>query len=152
MFTLTSDAFKAGEEIPDKYTYKLGAQCNGENYSPPLHWEGAPDETRSFVLTVIDPDGGNWVHWLLLNIPADITALPEAVNGPLIGIAGKNSFRETGYGGPCPPSGTHRYIFTLYALDTTLQVQPGTALTEVKPLLENHVLDQCELTALRTKK
>ena len=101
---------------------------------------------------MVDPDGGNWVHWLLLDIPADATSLPEAINGPAVGIPGRNSFGENGYGGPCPPSGTHRYIFTLYALDTTLNATPGISLKDAKSLFENHILAQCELTGLRSRK
>ncbi len=152
MFTMSSSAFASGEEIPDRYTYKLAAQCSGENYSPPLSWEGAPADTKSFVLTMVDPDGGNWVHWLLLDIPAGTSSLPEAINGPAVGIAGRNSFGGTGYGGPCPPSGTHRYIFTLYALDITLNAAAGSLLKDAKSLFENHILAQCELTALRSRK
>ena len=152
MFKLTSSAFTPGKEIPDRYTYKLGSQCNGENFSPPLSWEGVPAGTKSLLLTMVDPDGGNWVHWLLLDIPADVTSLTEVINGPEIGIPGRNSFGENGYGGPCPPSGTHRYIFTLYALDTTLNATPGISLKDAKSLFENHILAQCELTGLRSRK
>lgn len=152
MFVLISSAFENNGAIPEKYAYKLGTQCKGENYSPPLGWSGAPAGTESFLLTVIDPDGGNWVHWLLVNIPADLNALTEVVNGPEEGIAGHNSFGKNGYGGPCPPSGTHRYIFTLYALDTILEVEPGVSLEEVTPLFKNHILAQCQLVGLKSAK
>lgn len=152
MFVLSSSAFENNGTIPEKYAYKLGTQCNGDNYSPPLGWSGAPAGTESFLLTVIDPDGGNWVHWLLVDIPADLNALTEVVNGSEEGIAGRNSFGGNGYGGPCPPSGTHRYIFTLYALDTTLEVDPGVSLEEVTPLFKDHILAQCQLVGLKSAK
>ena len=151
MFKLTSVSFATGEEIPDRYTYKLGSQCSGENYSPALSWEGAPQGTETYVLTMIDPDGGNWVHWLLLNIPADTASLPETIGGPAVGIAGKNSFDASAYGGPCPPSGTHHYVFTLYALDTTLDVAPGITYQAARELFEDHILARCELTGLRSR-
>lgn len=149
MFTLTSSAFQDNGSIADKYTYHMGTQCSGENFSPALSWSGPPEGVKSFLLTVVDPDGGNWVHWLLLNIPADASSLEEAVDGPGIGTAGRNSFGKTGYGGPCPPSGTHHYIFTLYALDTTLDVNAGLTLKEVTPLIKDHILASCQLTGLR---
>lgn len=152
MFTLTSSAFAENGNIADLYTYSMGNQCSGENFSPPLAWSGAPESAKSFLLTMIDPDGGNWVHWLLVNIPADTTSLEEAVNGQEIGIPGRNSFGENGYGGPCPPSGTHRYVFTLYALDTTLESAAGVTLKEVNSLIKGHILGQCQLTGLRSAK
>jgi len=152
VFKMTSDSFVPGEEIPDRFTYKLGSQCSGENYSPELSWEGAPQGTQTYVLTMIDPDGGNWVHWLLLNIPADTTSLYEVKGGPAVGLAGRNSFGENAYGGPCPPSGTHHYVFTLYALDTKLEVLPGITYQAARELLEDHILARCELTGLRSRK
>ena len=149
MFTLTSSSFEDNGIIADLYTYSMGSQCSGENFSPPLTWSGAPEGTASYLLTMVDPDGGNWVHWLLVNIPADTTSLEEIINGPETGIAGRNSFGSNGYGGPGPPSGTHRYVFTLYALDTTLDVAPGVTLREVTQLIKDHVLGQCQLTGLR---
>lgn len=152
MFTLTSSAFADNGTIADMYTYSMGKQCSGENYSPPLAWSGAPQGAKSFLLTMIDPDGGNWVHWLLVNVPADTNSLEETANGPEIGIPGRNSFGGNGYGGPCPPSGTHRYVFTLYALDTTLDASPGVTLKEVNLLIKGHILGQCQLTGLRSAK
>ena len=152
MFTLSSSAFSDNGRIADRYTYSMGKQCSGENYSPPLYWAGAPEGTASFLLTMLDPDGGNWVHWLLVNIPPDATSLEEAVNGPETGIAGRNSFGGNGYGGPCPPSGMHHYVFTLYALDTTLDVKPGVNLKDVTAQISGHILGQCQLTGLRSAK
>lgn len=152
MFTLSSSAFADNGRIADRYTYSLGKQCSGENYSPPLNWSGAPEGTVSFLLTMLDPDGGNWVHWLLVNIPAETASLEEAQQGPDTGIAGRNSFGGIGYGGPCPPSGTHRYIFTLYALDTILDAKTGVSLKDVNAQLKDHILGQCQLTGLRSAK
>ncbi len=152
MFSLSSTAFPDGGFISEKYTYKLGRQCSGENYSPPLEWKDAPAGTQSLLLTVIDPDGGNWVHWLLANIPADLTSLPESIGGPAVGVAGKNDFGDLGYGGPCPPSGTHHYVFTLYALDVMLDVKPGATYKAVAPLYKDHVLGKAILTGLKKAK
>lgn len=152
MFVLTSPAFSDGGLIDEKYTYKLGRQCSGENYSPPLEWKGIPEGTQSLLLIMIDPDGGNWVHWVLANIPANVTSLAEEIGGPVIGTAGTNDFGNIGYGGPCPPSGTHRYVFTLYALDNTLNVQAGATLRAITPLYQDHVLGKAVLTGLKNAK
>ncbi len=147
-FTLASTAFKDGETIPLKYIYIMVGQCGGENYSPPLSWTGTPAGTQSFAMTMYDPDGGNWVHWVQFNIPGDKTDLPEAVGGPDIGIKGVNSFHKNHYGGPCPPSGTHRYIFTLYALDTLLSLSEGATKVEVDAAMQGHILGQAQLTGV----
>lgn len=149
--TLTSSAFSEGGIIPDRYTYNLRGQCSGENYSPPLAWTGAPEGTQSFAILVTDPDGGNWVHWLQFNIPASASGLNEAVGGPDVGVKGVNDFGETGYGGPCPPSGTHRYIFTLYALDTTSSLSEGTSRAQFESAIKGHVLGTAQLTGLRSR-
>lgn len=150
-FSLISPAFKDGEEMADKYTYKMGGQCSGENYSPPLEWQGSPADTKSFALVVVDPDGGNWVHWVQFNIPADVASLPETIAGPEIGGRGQNDFGSQGYGGPCPPSGTHHYVFTLYALDATLELEEGATLKDVLAAMEGHILAERQLTGLRSR-
>ena len=108
--TLTSSAFGNDQSIPAKYT------CSGQNVSPPLEWKGVPASARSLTLTVDDPDapGGHFTHWLVTNIRPSVTSIPE---GGQVGTDGKNGFGQPGYGGPCPPSGEHRYVFTLRALD-----------------------------------
>jgi Raf kinase inhibitor-like YbhB/YbcL family protein len=144
-FVLTSAAFSMEEAIPTKYS------CDGENISPPLEWSDPPDGTQSFVLISDDPDApaGTWVHWLLYNIPADARALPEAIppEGELPDGSrhGKNSFRRLDYGGPCPPSGTHRYFFKLYALDTVLDLEPGADKETLLQAMGGHILAQSEL-------
>jgi len=139
---LTSSAFAEGELIPRKYT------CDGENVSPPLAWEPGPESTKSFALICDDPDAPlkTWVHWVIFNIPADTRNLPENVprektlaNGAK---QGKNDSRKIGYVGPCPPGGTHRYFFKLYALDTLLDLEPGITKKDLLKAMEGHVLAQ----------
>jgi len=106
---LTSAAFTDGASIPSRHT------CDGEDVSPPLEWTDPPPETASYALVVDDPDAGGFVHWVLTDIPSDARELPEG-EGDAIATAGPTGFGSTGWGGPCPPSGEHRYVFTLYAL------------------------------------
>ena len=150
-FQLTSAAFSEGETIPTRYTYAMGNQCSGENYSPPLSWSDTPAETQSFAMTVVDPDGGNWVHWVLFNIPADVTELKESLAGLGTGTPGMNSFGAAGWGGPCPPSGTHRYVFTLAALDTMLELPENASLDNLTQAMDGHILAQSQLTGIRSR-
>jgi Raf kinase inhibitor-like YbhB/YbcL family protein len=142
---LTSSAFANGNSIPTRYT------CDGENVSPPLAWTGVPPAAKALVLIVDDPDapGGAWVHWVVINLPADATPLPEAVPAgkPLDhgAVQGTTSFRQKGYGGPCPPGGTHRYYFRLYALDAPLALTGTTTAKDVQGAMKGHVLAQAEL-------
>ena len=150
---LKSAAFSEGGWIPEKYT------CDGDNVSPPLEWSGLPAGTASLALICDDPDApmGIWVHWLIYNIPAETNGLPEGVpaskstldNGA---IQGTNSWGRIGYGGPCPPSGTHRYFFRLYALGTKLELKPGATKAQVLSAMEGHVLDKCELMGRYSKR
>src|SRR5437867_5061307 len=125
-FTLKSAAFAPGGAVPSVHT------CDGADTSPPLEWSGVPAGTRSFALVVHDPDApaGDWLHWVAWNIPAASRALPAGVAAketlPDGTAQGRNDFGNQGYGGPCPPGGTHRYVFSLRALDTTLTL-PATA-------------------------
>jgi hypothetical protein len=144
---LTSTAFKAGEDIPARYT------CDRENVSPPLTWAGAPPETKSFVLIADDPDAPDpkaprtvWLHWIVYNLPASVTSLPEAV-APLPGGAreGVNDFRQVGYGGPCPPIGRHRYFFKLYALNAMLPDLGRATRAQVERAMTGHVLAEAQL-------
>ncbi|KKL66619.1 hypothetical protein LCGC14_2143140, partial [marine sediment metagenome] len=120
-------AFGNGDPIPTKYT------CDDQDISPPLQWGDPPEGTRSFALICDDPDApvGTWVHWVLYNLPASARDLPEAVPSDAElsggGRHGQNSWRRPGYGGPCPPGGTHRYFFKLYALDDELDLAAGVA-------------------------
>jgi len=142
---LTSTAFSEGEMIPNRFT------CDGEDVSPPLAWSGVPDNAQSLALVCDDPDApvGTWDHWVLYNIPADASGLPEAVPAePTLasGAAnGKNSWGRLGYGGPCPPGGTHRYFFYLYALDTRLVLESGATKARLLQAMEGHILDKGQL-------
>lgn len=134
---VTSSAFSQGEAIPQKYT------CDGEDVSPPLAWSGAPDSVASYALIMDDPDApaGTWVHWVLFDIPAQTTQLAE--NTPAtVGIQGNSSWDRTGYGGPCPPGGEHRYFFKLYALDTMLGLEAGATKEAVLEAMRGHVAAQ----------
>jgi len=143
--TITSTAFTEGSMIPQNYT------CDGEDISPPLAWSGVPDGTKSLALICDDPDApmGTWVHWVLFNIPAHIMELPTKIpsekiiqNGAKHGI---NDFRKFGYGGPCPPGGTHRYYFKLYALDTEINVEAGITKAQLLKTMEGHILAEGQL-------
>jgi Raf kinase inhibitor-like YbhB/YbcL family protein len=144
---LKSEAFVNGQSIPAKYA------CTGRNISPPLTWSDPPAGTQSFALIVDDPDApmGIWVHWVLYNIKPDRRSLQEdlPVTGknidPEAVFVGKNSSGTIGYDGPCPPSGTHRYYFRLYALDTTISLLPGATRDKILQEMEGHILAQSEL-------
>ena len=141
---LTSSAFAAGGAIPKRFT------CDGEDVPPPLAWTGAPAGTRSFALVVDDPDApmGTWVHWVLYDLPDTTAALPEAVTASTLPPGtheGTNSWKRTGYGGPCPPSGRHRYFHKLYALDIVLPDLDRPTRAELEKAMAGHVLAQTEL-------
>ncbi|TCV86698.1 YbhB/YbcL family Raf kinase inhibitor-like protein [Sulfurirhabdus autotrophica] len=144
-FLLTSPAFNAEQPIPKRFS------CDGVNISPPLHWKGAPAEAKSFALIADDPDApkATWIHWVIYNLPATCNNLSEDIPGnlhlPEGGVHGNNSWSKLGYGGPCPPSGTHRYYFKLYALDRVLQIAPGATKAALLAAMEGHILDQAEL-------
>lgn len=144
-FHLTSIAFKEHQAIPPQYG------CYGENLSPPLKWEGAPSETKSYVLIVDDPDAPSkvWTHWVVYNIP---TALHEIKEGqsPKDALEGLNDFGNSGYGGPCPPSGTHRYYFKLYALNQLLDLDKGATKQEVEKAMQTHILKETQLMGTYT--
>jgi len=140
---LTSTAFSEGGMIPKQYAYK------DKNLSPPLAWSDVPPGTKSFALICDDPDAPRkdpWVHWVIFNIPADRRELPEGVKAEKIGAKqGTNDYKEIGYGGPAPPSGTHRYYFKLYALDTMLDLKEGATKQELEAAMNGHVLAKAEL-------
>jgi len=136
---ISSPAFAHGQPIPAKFT------GDGEDVSPALEWSGVPVEAKSLALVCDDPDApmGTWIHWIVVNIPADVSGIPE--NGPLPpdAVEIRNSFGKTAYGGPCPPAGTHRYFFRLYALDVPKlkDVNPQN----YKALISQHTIAQAEL-------
>jgi Raf kinase inhibitor-like YbhB/YbcL family protein len=138
-FKLSSPAFEDSGLIPKKFT------CQGDNVSPELNWNEAPAGTKSFALVVDDPDalGGTFTHWVLLDIPADTKQLAEGASS--IGVSGSHGMGQTGYMGPCPPSGIHRYDFRLYALDVpSLNLKDGTSRGEVEAALKDHIIGVAE--------
>ncbi len=142
---LKSSAFEQSAMIPPKHT------CDGQDVSPPLAWSDVPANTQSLALISDDPDAprGTWVHWVAWNIPATARSLDENLpkrDSLPNGIKqGTTDFRRIGYWGPCPPSGTHRYFFKLYALDTTLNLPSSTTKRELEKALQGHILGQAEL-------
>lgn len=142
---LQSSAFLFGGTIPAKYT------CDGDNISPPLTWDAPPSGTVSFVLIVEDPDAPtrNFTHWVAYDLPAQLRHLPENVGHQLYlpqgGMQGKNDFGQLGFGGPCPPKGTHHYFFKLYALNQLLELAPGASKTDILAASAGHILEQVEL-------
>jgi len=151
-FELSSSAFAQGQPIPVKYT------CDGEDVSPPLEWVDPPQGVQSFVLINDDPDApvGTWDHWIFYNLPGEARSLLEAAPSdaelPDGSRHGQNSWRRLGYGGPCPPSGMHRYFFKLYALDTTLDLAPGANKKQLLQAMEGHILGQAELMGVYGRK
>jgi len=142
--TVTSSAFKEGEQIPAKYT------CDGRGISPPLNWQ-QPQDVKSFALISDDPDApaGIWVHWVMWNIPADANELAENIQPvkelPDGSRQGVNDSREYGYGGPCPPRGVHRYYFKIYALDTMLDLPDETTKQKLLDAMKGHILAEGSL-------
>lgn len=142
---ISSSVFEQGGIIPAEYT------CDGADVSPPLKWESVPDGTKSIALISDDPDApmGTWVHWILFNLPANTRELPENVptDGTLPDGAkqGTTDFGRTGYGGPCPPSGTHRYFFKVYALGMMLDLPAGSRKSDLLRAMENRVLAEGQL-------
>jgi Raf kinase inhibitor-like YbhB/YbcL family protein len=145
---LTSTAFDEGGMIPSRYT------CDGENVSPPLAWSGVPESAKSLALVADDPDTdhGTWTHWVVYKIPATEKGLPENVPaGDTLASGarqGTNDPKKTAYSGPCPPSGTHRYFFKLYALDTDLNLPPGATKDQLLKATEGHVVAEGQLVGL----
>ena len=148
---ITSTAFTNESDIPERYT------CKSENVSPALAWGKPPAGTQSFALIMDDPDapGGTWVHWVLFNIPASARGLPEAFPSDAVlpdgSMSGDSSFGGPGYVGPCPPSGTHRYFFKLYALDETLAISAGANKGELEKAMVGHILAEGELMGTFSK-
>ena len=144
---ISSPAFENNSKIPEKYT------CDGENINPPLKIEGVPKEAKSLVLIVDDPDApiGTFLHWLVWNIPPETNFIEEN-SLPEGAVQGRNDFGKENYGGPCPPFGTHRYFFKVYALDKVFDLPPGSTLKEVEKEMEGHILDQAQLVGLYQKR
>src|SRR5664280_2610345 len=138
---LTSPAFGDGDAIPSRYG------CDGANVSPQLAWHGAPDATRSFALLVTDPDARGFVHWIAVDIPAASNGLGEGASGTgVAGREGRNDFGRIGWGGPCPPSGTHRYVFDLFALSAPRGLSGTPSAADVRRALAGRVIAEARLT------
>lgn len=143
---VTSPAFEQGMLIPRKYT------CDGENFSPPLMWQSVPENAISLALICDDPDApsGTFAHWILFDLPTDTKELPEHISPaetalPDGATQGTNSANRIGYMGPCPPSGTHRYFFKIYALDTKIGLGTGATKGQVESAIKGHILAEGEL-------
>ncbi len=153
--TITSTAFTDGGGIPSRYT------CQGDDISPPLDWRGVPDHARSLVLIVDDPDAPDpkaprmtWVHWVLFNLPPATAGLPEGITPDALPPGtgqGLNNWNRTGYGGPCPPVGRHRYFHKLYALDTLLELSGKPSKKALETAMQGHVIGQAELVGTYQK-
>jgi Raf kinase inhibitor-like YbhB/YbcL family protein len=140
---VTSSAFKPNGYIPVKYT------CKGEDVNPPLDVSGMPAQTKGLTLIIDDPDapGGSWLHWTVWNIPLTHHLMEDYIPGQ----QGKNDFGRTKYGGPCPPSGTHRYFFKVYALDEVLDLTEGASRRELETAMKDHIVGYGELIGLCKK-
>lgn len=142
---LTSSAFVEGAIIPKKYT------CDDKDISPPLTWSNIPEGVKTFAIICDDPDApmGSWVHWVIFNLPANITELaegiPPAEELPNGALQGRNDFRTIGYGGPCPPRGTHRYFFKVYALSEELRIKSGSTKSELITAMKGKILSEGRL-------
>jgi len=143
---ITSSAFHEGSNIPSKFT------CDGSDASPPLQITGVPSEAKSLVLIADDPDApsGLFTHWLVWNIPPQTSSIAEG-SAPK-GVHGANDFGKSGYGSPCPPSGTHRYSFKIFALDSALELRSGAKRSQVDAAMKGHVIAQGELVGRYARK
>lgn len=146
-FTLSSTDFTDNSAIPANFT------CQGEDIVPTLTWQGAPDNTKTYALIMDDPDAphGTWVHWVLFNIPATVSKLSNETAVPTGAVNATNTWGNVGYGGPCPPSGTHRYFFKLYALDTSLALNADATKSDVENAMQGHILATAQLMGLYSK-
>jgi len=152
--SITSTAFPHNGEIPTRYT------CEGDDIAPPLSFDGVPRTAKSLALIVDDPDAPDpkapkitWVHWVLVGMPTSATGLPEGGKPFPPGTReGKNSWNRTGYGGPCPPIGRHRYFFKLYALDTDLPELKSPTKDQLESAMKGHIIAQAELIGTYQKK
>lgn len=145
---ITSTAFEQNGNIPELYT------CDGEDRKPPLQFEDVPNNAASLALIVSDPDAVGkkpFYHWVVFNIDPRTDHIEED-SLPATAIEGRNDFRKVEYGGPCPPSGTHHYIFTLYTLDSPLHVKKGATAEEVIQAMKGHTLETTELVGLYSRK
>jgi len=155
-FVLKSNAFSNNQRLDDKFCYT--GIAGGQNISLPFNWEGSPENTQSFALIIYDPDGGNWIHWAVFNIPANCTSIAEGASGknmPQGSLELNNEFGTSGYGGPQPPtgSGNHRYIVTLYALNTNAitDISGFKNYAAINSLLAGKIIDKASITGTYSK-
>lgn len=143
---LTSIVFENSQKMPSEYT------CDGPNIAPELDIEDVPENAKSLALIMDDPDApaGTWVHWVVWNIPPYTKTIAKGTEPE--GVQGKTSFGRAGYGGPCPPSGTHRYFFKLYALDTMLGLKKGSSKEDLESAMDGHIIDEAELMGTYKRK
>lgn len=140
-----SSAFGDGDRIPSDFT------CDGADMSPPIEWAGVPAGAQSLAIIAEDPDAlsGSWTHWLVYDLPPDLTQLPAGIlEGGILsdaGFQGRTDFGKLGYGGPCPPKGEHRYLFKVYALDAMLHLKPGATKKELSQAMQGHILAEGQL-------
>lgn len=146
-FTISSPEFEPKQPIPTKFT------CEGANLAPTLIWQGFPEETKFFAIIMDDPDApkGTWVHWVIFNISASTKHINSQNSTPEGAINGTNSWGKTGYGGPCPPSGQHRYVFKIYALDAKLQLTSKATKADLEEAMKDHILAKAELIGVYQK-
>lgn len=138
--TVTSSAIAEGGTIPSRFT------CDGDDVSPPLAWSGAPGGTAAYAIVVADPDARGWIHWIATDLVA-----PELAEGMPAGVEGRNDFGRVGWGGPCPPSGTHRYDVTVYALSQPLGLERGFGADALRAAMDGRVLASGRLSATYTR-
>ncbi len=154
VFTVTSEDFTDGGELPRSSTASaFGGQCDGANVSPQLAWSAVPDNTARLAITMIDKDAGDFVHWMIADVPGSITSIDSGAADDLDGVGGKSSMPSTGNGayfGPCPPSPDHHYVFTVYALDAPLGLEPGFTLGDFTSAAKGHVLAVGSLTGVKS--
>jgi len=146
IMTISSSAFRHNEIIPARYT------CDGSDINPPLSFSDIPKDTKSLLLLVDDPDApsGTWHHWSVYNMAPEIGGIDEN-SKPASGIEGLTSFGKMGYGGPCPPKGIHSYVFTLYALDSMLELPSNATFNEIQSVMDIHILETASITGIYSK-
>lgn len=153
-FSVTSADFEDGAPMPDWTTANaLGGQCTGDNTNPRLSWESPSTSTAGFALAMFDTDAGDFVHWMLANIPASTTSIDRGASDEVGAVGGKGTLSseyDGKYFGPCPPGPDHHYVFTVYALDVALALEPGFTYAELKSAMKGHILAEGSLTGLRS--
>lgn len=151
-FAITSPDFADRDELADKFTANaFGGQCVGENINPELEWRNAPEGTVTFAIAMTDEAANGWVHWLHANIPADVTGVAQGESASLPGVTGRDQATgQPAYFGPCPPGPSHRYVFTLYALDAELDLTEGYSGTDLVIAMKDHILAETAITGMRS--